>query len=242
MTAPPFRVLVTRPAADAVLLAEALTRSGIEVLSEPLLEIVNIPGQPVAVEDVQALLITSANGIRVFAARNAARDLLVLAVGDASAAAARGLGFARVESAAGDVAALARLCQRQLDPAQGELLHVAGTRIAGDLAQELRQAGFRYRREELYRARAATALSSAAVAAVRAGTLAGVLFFSPRTAETFVALAGVAGATAHLARMTAYCLSRAVATKAGAAAWKRIVVAEEPSQDSLLAAIARDML
>ena len=242
MIAPPFRVLVTRPAADALPLVAALARLRIEAAREPLLEIVDVPGPPVAVEGAQALLITSANGIRAFAARNAERDIRVLAVGDASAAAARELGFARVESAAGDVAALAELCKRRLDPAQGELLHVAGTRVAGDLAQALGQAGFRYRRETLYRARAATALSPATVAQLRAGTLAGVLFFSPRTAKTFVALASVAGATARLARMTAFCLSRAVAASAGAAAWKRIVVAEEPTQDSLLAVIARDML
>lgn len=240
MSAPAFRLLVTRPAADAALLAEALTRSGCEVLSEPLLEIVNCPGSPVDVRGVQALLVTSANGARAFAARNAERDLLVLAVGDASADVARALGFANVESAAGDVAALAELCRRRLDPARGELLHVAGTRIAGDLAQALGQAGFRYRREVLYRAREASRLSEATAEALRAGALAGVLFYSPRTAESFVALASAAGTTAAFARMTAFCLSGAVAAKARAVAWGRIVVAEQPDQDSLLAAIVRE--
>ena len=121
-------------------------------------------------------------------------------------------------------------------------MHIAGTRVAGDLAGSLGQAGFRYRREVLYQAREASRLSDATLAALAAGTLAGALFFSPRTAQSFVALANVAGVTAHLARMTAFCLSPAVARQARAAAWKRIVVAERPEQDSLLAAIARDML
>ncbi|MEK7246436.1 MAG: uroporphyrinogen-III synthase, partial [Pseudomonadota bacterium] len=236
MAAPVFRVLVTRPAADAALLAEALTRSGHEVLSEPLLEIVNLAGPPVEVQGVQALLVTSANGARAFAERNAERDLLVLAVGDASAGAARALGFARVESPAGDVAALAELCQRRLDPARGPLLHVAGTRVAGDLAGQLGRAGFRYRREVLYQAREASRLSETTRAALEAGALDGVLFFSPRTAQTFVALANQAGATAAFARLAAFCLSPAVAAAARAAAWGRIVVAERPEQDSLLEA------
>jgi uroporphyrinogen-III synthase len=119
-------------------------------------------------------------------------------------------------------------------------LHVAGTRVAGDLGGRLEQAGFRYRREVLYQARAADRLSEATLAALGQGRIDGALFFSPRTAESFVALANRAGAAAHLARVSAYCLSDAVAAKAGAAAWKRIVVAERPEQDSLLAAVARN--
>jgi uroporphyrinogen-III synthase len=238
-TASEPRLLVTRPAADAAPLIAALARQGCRAASEPLLEIVDIPGPSVDVAGVQALLVTSANGVRAFAARNPERDLRVLAVGDASATAARALGFARTESASGDVAALAELCKRRLDPAGGPLLHVAGTRIAGDLAGELERAGFRYRREVLYQAREASRLSQATLAALSQGELDGVLFFSPRTAQSFVALAARAGATAHLARVTAFCLSEAVATKARAASWRRIVVAERPEQDSLLAAIAR---
>ena len=240
MAAPAYRVLVTRPAADAAPLVAALARLGLEAASEPLLEIVHRPGPPVDVAGVQALLVTSANGARAFAARNLERDLFVLAVGDASAGVARELGFARVESAAGDVTALAELCRRKLDPARGPLLHVAGTRVAGDLAGELERAGFRYRREVLYQAREASRLSETTLAALEAGALDGVLFFSPRTAESFVALADAAGATAHLARLAAFCLSAAVAAKARAAAWGRIVIAERPNQDSLLAAVARN--
>lgn len=242
MAALPLRLLVTRPAADAVALIEALARLGIEAASEPLLEIVDILGSPVEVRGAQALLVTSANGIRAFAARNPERDLRVLAVGDASASVARRLGFANVESASGNVAALVRLCRERLDPNRGELLHIAGTRVAGDLAGGLGEAGFRYRREVLYQAREASRLSETTLAELAAGALAGVLFFSPRTAQSFAALSRAAGATAHLAFLTAYCLSGAVAEKARAVPWGRIVVAEKPEQDSLLAAIAQDML
>jgi uroporphyrinogen-III synthase len=239
MAAPAYCVLVTRPAADAAPLVAALARLGIEAASEPLLDIVHRPGPPLDVKGVQALLVTSANGARAFAARNPERDLPVLAVGDASAAAARALGFARVESASGDVAALAELCKRRLDPGKRPLLHVAGTRVAGDLGGELGRAGFQYRREVLYEARVATRLTEATRAAIESGTLDGVLFFSPRTAASFVALVREAGIAAHLSHLAAFCLSAAVAEKARAATWGRIVVAERPEQDSLLAAIAR---
>ncbi len=234
-----LRLLVTRPADDAAPLVAALARLGHDAASEPMLEIVHIPGPPVDLSGAQGLLVTSANGARAFAARTPERDILVLAVGDASAAAARALGFARVESASGDVAALAELCRRRLDPGGGALVHVAGTRVAGDLGGALERAGFRYRREVLYQARAAERLSAATRDALARGRIDGILFFSPRTAESFVALAARDGATADLARVRAFCLSEAVAAKARAVSWRDIAIAERPDQESLLALLAR---
>ncbi len=67
-----------------------------------------------------------------------------------------------------------------------------------------------------------------------------ILFFSPRTAGSFVALAARAGVQAALGRMIAFCLSSSVADKARAASWGKIAVAERPDQDSLLRAIAAE--
>ena len=239
MTAPK-RLLVTRPAEDAEPLAAALRGLGAEVAVEPLLEIIPRPGPPLDLAGVQAVLMTSANGARAFAARNRDRALKVLAVGDASAREARALGFADVESASGDVAALAALCRARLDPQKGTVLHVAGSHVAGDLAGLLKDAGFSCRREMLYESRAVDALSAATAAALRDGTLDGVLFFSPRTAESFVVLAGRAGLADSLGRLTAFCLSSQVADKARAASWGKIVVARSPDQDSLLRAIGAE--
>jgi len=129
-----MRVLITRPSEDAVPLAETLRAAGVESVTEPLLDIVYLDEARPDLTGVQGLLITSANGIRAFARISDNRDVKVFAVGDASARTARGLGFSSVESASGDVAALARLVSEQADPAAGALLHVAGTRLAGDLA------------------------------------------------------------------------------------------------------------
>ncbi len=102
-----------------------------------------------------------------------------------------------MESASGDVEALARLVRRRLDPARGAVFHAAGTRVAGDLAGMVEDAGFTYRRAVLYEARAADGFSAATVQVLKAGTVDGVLFFSPRTAQCFVDLVrkgGLAGA------------------------------------------------
>ena len=147
-----MRIAVTRPAEDAEPLAAALRDLGVEPVLEPLMVIENIGGVSLDLASYQALLITSANGVRALTACTAERNIRVFAVGDASAQAARKAGFQNVESAAGNVETLARLVADHLTSADGPLLHVAGTRIAGDLAGQLSQEGFEVRREEIGRA------------------------------------------------------------------------------------------
>jgi uroporphyrinogen-III synthase len=163
----------------------------------------------------------------------------VLAVGAASAAAARSAGFADVRAAGGDVAALAGLARSSLDPAAGALVHVAAGAVAGDLAGDLGRMGFEVRRAVIYDAIPVTVLPEAARAALAEGTLAAVLLFSPRTAATFVDLAGQAGLGPALARIDAVCLSQPVATKARSLAWRRVHVAARPDTEALLEALDR---
>src|SRR5882724_1447563 len=224
-----LRALVTRPEEDAAPLAAALAERGIDVTLEPLLAIRPLPDAPIDLAGVQALLFTSANGVRSFVELAGGRDLAgwrelpVFAVGNATAAAAHSAGFARVESAAGDVNALAKLVAERLDPKAGALFHAAGSAVAGDLAGLLEQAGFMLRREMLYEARPADQLSAATVTNLGNGWFDLVLFFSPRTAATFVALARAAGGgvVTGCGKAAALCLSPAVAAAAGVASAAR---------------------
>ncbi len=230
-----MRVMITRPRADAEALAARLAERRIETLIEPLLEIIAKPRQALDLENVQALLLTSANGARALARATGQRDLPVFTVGPATAAAAHAAGFADVATADGDVAALSRLIEERLDSAQGALLHISGNAIAGDLAGRLKAAGFDARRAVLYESRPASVLSDAAVAALSEARIDAVLLFSPRTAKSFVRLSR--RASVALGGVRALCLSRAVARQAEAIQWGEIAVAARPDQDALLALI-----
>jgi uroporphyrinogen-III synthase len=230
-----MRVLITRPRPDAEALAALLRERGIESLIEPLLEIIPTPVPALDLDDVQALLLTSANGARALAHKTDRRDLVVFVVGPATAATARDAGFADVTVADGDVAALADLVESRLDAAGGALLHVSGSAVAGDLAGRLGCVGFEVRRAVLYEARPATALSDTAMAAIAQGDIDSVLLFSPRTAESFVRLSRQASLA--LDGLRALCLSPAVADQAEATPWGEIAVAARPDQDALLALI-----
>jgi uroporphyrinogen-III synthase len=230
-----MRALLTRPREDSEALAKLLVERGVETLIDPLLEIKAIAEAEVDLTGVQAILATSANGVRMLAAKSGERSLPVFAVGDASAREATQHGYSTVHSAAGDVEALGRLVRVKLDPAGGALFHAAGSKTAGDISGMLKEAGFDVRRSVLYEAKPATALSAEALAAIKDQHVNCVLFYSPRTAATFVSLAVAAEIAPLCANLTALCLSQAVADKIAELPWKSIQIAEKPEQASLLA-------
>ncbi len=234
-----MRLLITRPAEDAEPLARALEQRGHETVNEALMTIVDVAAPNLELDGVQALLITSANGIRAFARAQPERALLVCAVGDASARAAQDLGFEHVSSAAGDVETLAAMVEKDLDASGGGLVHVAGSHRAGDLAGMLTQAGFETRRVVLYEAQAAETIGPKTGDALKSGKLDGVLLFSPRTAALFCRLVTDAGLVEQCRQITACCLSAAVADEAVLLPWAGIVVAETPDNQALLYAVEK---
>ncbi len=237
-----MRLLVTRPEADAGKLMAALAGNGHEAVLAPLMEIDFHDDAELPVRDWQAILVTSANGVRALAARSEAATMKavpVLAVGHASAEAARAAGFSHVRSAAGDVEALADLVSAELSPDAGPLLHVAGSVTAGDLQVMLGVKGFEVVRAVLYEARPVRFLPDVAHAALEARDVDGVLLYSPRTARLFMTLVHEAGLDGALAGVEAFCLSGAVAADAvgrdgEGALFRRVHVAERPEQPALI--------
>lgn len=233
-----MRVLVTRPEADAEALVAELAARGHEALVEPLIVIKPAaPQLPLDLDGVQALMFTSANGVRAFTAIEKSRGLRVFAVGDATAETARGEGFTQVESAEGTVEDLVELVARHCDPATGSLFHGAGSRVAGDLKGSLEAAGFTVRRVVLYDARPVQSLSEAARSALGKGRLDAVVFFSPRTAGTFARLVATHALEAACLRCHAVCLSAAVAEELAVLDWAAVHVAVRPERQALLASL-----
>ena len=239
------RFLITRAEEDGAATAARLAALGHAALEAPLLQIRYLPEKEIEPLPFQAVLITSANGARGLS-RYLSRhpdggelfSLTALAVGDRSAAAARDAGFFRVLSADGDVTTLAALIRAELDAADGPLLHVAGTVTAGDLAGELRPDGYEIARAVLYEAVTAQTMPDAAREALENAMVDGIFLYSPRTARTFAALVDKAGLGDTLNRLTAYCLSPAVATALDSCRFDRVLVASTPTEDALLALLA----
>lgn len=232
-------MLITRPRPDADELAARLHALGHNTFIEPLIDIVTRQGPPLDLDGIQALLFTSANGARAAAARTPQRAIPVVAVGPATAATARDLGFLHVGESSGEgVAGLAAHVHAILTPGKGALLHPAGTVTAGDLAASLSPHGFIVRRETIYDARAAASISGALSAELGAGSIAAAMFFSPRTASLFAALIAAADLAPACRTVEALALSQAVANALAPLAFRRISVAAKPETGAMLELLA----
>ena len=227
-----MRILVTRPVEDGEAIAEKLRALGHEPLLAPLLAFQAIDGPEPDLTGVQAILASSANGIRALVRRSGRRDIAVFAVGPQTTEEARKAGFITVKNADGDAHALADATARWTIADKGALLHVCGAKAPGTLGEDLRARGFDVRRAVLYRMMAATHLPPDVEAALP--TLDAVLFFSPRTAKIFADL--VRGRMPP--HLTALCISPATAAALEAGNFAEIRVAARPNQEELLALVA----
>lgn len=231
--------LITRPDAESTRLKRRLAERGIAADAAPMLDIhiksVSDLQMREALADVTALLFTSANGVRAFCASSTRRDLAVFAVGEASAEAAVAAGFAEVTAAGGDVHSLAELVQDEHPPRKGALLHAAGATLAGDLQMMLQRNGYDVRRVTLYAAEPAGNLPEPVAARFGAGGYDAALFFSPRTAATFVSLSRASGITAGAAACAALCLSPNVVAALDTLPWRDVRIAASPREADLLA-------
>jgi uroporphyrinogen-III synthase len=228
-----LRILVTRPREDGEQIATKLAALGHQALLAPLLEPRFRDGPEFVLDDVQAILATSANGIRALVRRTSRRDIAIFAVGPQTTDEARAAGFADVRNADGDSRTLAEAVVRWTTPEKGALLHVCGDDAPGTLVESLVQRGFSARRAALYAIEAATALSPEIRDALGRGAVDAVLFFSPVSAKIFLELcAGMA-----MANLTALCISPATAKVLPPGAFAAVRIAAAPNQAALLALV-----
>lgn len=232
-------MLVTRPEEDSGSTAARLREMGHVPIVTSLLEVRFRDGPEIALENIQALVATSANGVRAFTRRSARRDLPVFAVGAQTAAMARASGFADVRNSDGDSIVLADAIVHWASAHRGALLHAAGNEASGKLAARLSEHGFQLRREVLYDVASVERLPAIAQAALERGELDAVLLYSPRSAETFVRCVEDAGLSSTCRNIIAVCISKAAADRAKALPFRELRIAGLPSENELLESLSR---
>lgn len=229
-----MKVLVTRAEPGAARTAAALKERGLIPVIAPMLTIRPSRQIELDLSGVQALAFTSANGVRAWAGVREERHLPALCVGDATAAAAREAGFADTLSAGGDVGDLIQLIRKRLDKAAGRIVHVRGSHVAGDLAGNLRAAGFEAEEAAAYEAVSAETLPEVAREALERKQLSLVLFHSSRAAAAFTALVDYADLTDRLSHLIAVAISDQAAGSLIRSDWLAVKIAETPDEAALL--------
>ena len=233
--------LITRGSEDAESLEIKLRALSLIPLVDSLIKVTFLKGAELKLEGVQALLMTSANGVRAFAKRSKSRNLLVYAVGDGTANEAKNQGFSSVKNASGDVVALTKLVNKLVKPENGLLYHIRGSRVAGNLKEQLISHGYRYRSDILYRITEAERFSKHTITSFYTRKIGAVLLYSPRTANIFCKLIKAEGIGDKLDSVVAFCLSEAVAENISMFVWKKIIISDKPNQNSLLERLKQEL-
>jgi uroporphyrinogen-III synthase len=229
-----LRLLVTRPEPDAEETAARLVALGHEAVVQPMLRVHFAPPPEVPPEPV-AIIATSRNGVRALVMwpfARAWRDRPLFVTGKGTASAARAAGFADVRPGGVDAASVADRLTGEVAPDAGPLLYVAGRDRTGALAGGLSAIGYRVAVIEAYRAEPVAALDPAVAAALAEGRIDGILLFSQRTTEAFLAAVDAAGLRPALAATPCYAISpRAAEPIRGVA--RDIRVAAHPDFDGI---------
>lgn len=204
--------------------AERLRALGFQPVVHPLLAIRHL-SPPVDLGGLDAIAFTSRNGVAAFAALTDERGWPVHAVGDATAVAAREAGFVRVTSAAGAVSDLADLVRRH-HPAGGTVLHVTARVPAADLSRAVGGD---------IEVRTLVAYEAIETGAGVPDLFDAVLIHSPRAARVLACLLtpDVAG------RRVAVAISAAAAGPLAATGFDPLLVADQPNDISVTAALGK---
>lgn len=228
-------MLVTRAEPDAQATIDRLSALDIAAIAAPLLQRQTVPAHLPPPEGFAAMVVTSANALRALVDLDlieCVRQLPLFAVGDRTAHEARTLGFAEVTSAHGALEDLvAALAVARLD---GPVLYPAGRHLSADLAHALAPLGLMVATVPVYEMVGLDVLPADCLDALATGRIGAVLQYSRRSAELFCAAASSL-APAQRRAIAQLCLSEAVAAPLLENQFGRILLADHPSEEAMMA-------
>ncbi len=231
-----MRVLVTRPEPDAQATQERLAALDIVAEIAPLMTRQNLHAHLPPPQGFAALAVTSTNALRALAETASLAPLLdkpTFAVGDRTAHEARQLGFRRVSAAEGTLESLATaIALARLD---GPVFYPAGKHLSGDLAHTLAPHGLMVVTVPVYEMVAETTLPAETATGLASGQFGAVLFYSRRTAEIFCGLVADILPPDTRRNLPVICLSENVAAPLIDHHFSRVLLADHPSDEAVLA-------
>lgn len=222
------------------MLAAELAEHGIASIISPVMRI-ELLGLGSVATPPTAMLVTSRHALHALAELPADwRSLPLYCVGDATAEAARMVGFPHVIAGGGEVLSLLPQVALAVGPGS-RVLYLSGEETRADVATLLASAAITVDTQVVYRAIAETALDATVLEALKAHTLRAAAFFSPRSAALACGLLKAHKVADAAAQMEAFCLSLNVAGEAGALPWAKLYAAHQPTRTAMVQLIVSQM-
>lgn len=228
-----MRLLLTRPLSDSQRVAQLLRQTNVDVHIDPLMQVESLKIPENNLSEYQALIFTSANGVRAFCAKNQKCALPIYVVGNNTRDVALQNGLGPVTSADGDVKKLSDTIISNLTPSDGSLLYQTGEHVAGTLMEDLEHEGFVVNHQKSYAVVAAQSLSNDTKILLKNGSIDYIPFYSPRSALIFKELIEAAGLQNTLTKVSALCISPAVEKVISTLDWEKILTAQKPTQENM---------
>lgn len=222
-------------------LKHELDKQGHTCLIDPMLRIVPILDFEIPTGSFQCMIITSRNALDALLAAGAIpyiKNLQAAIVGENTKARAVALGIRNVVACAPDANRLAEQLKFEY-PNGGRFLYFAGKHRTSTFEDLMLEDHFAVRIVEVYRAESAVALSRAVHNALIHRELDGAVFFSQRTATTFLSALKAAGIERTMRNVTAYCLSKNIGDLFDEIS-QDIRVAEQKTLESVVQLIAKN--
>lgn len=225
-------LLLTRPALQSEKCAtniEEMFPERFRFLISPLLDISGVGTLP-DLKPFQAIIFTSANGVRQFIEKGGRTKIPCVCVGDRTTATAREHGLDGY-SAKGSADDLVRLAGQVLNPTAGPLLYIRGKQAAGDIASRLNSLGFSLEELTLYRQNPRH-LTLKVEREFATGKVDVLPIYSPMTAS-LLADTIKKNPDWPLENISVICISRNVEKQLVDLKFGKVRLAETPSQDAM---------
>ncbi len=233
------KIWVTRPKIDAQNQIQILSALHIKSVCYPLLQIAfNKTPLHMDTNSCQAVVFTSANGVRAYVKKGGHRHIPVFVVGDVTCATAQQYDFTTIYTARGDVVSLSDMIKEKLSPKEGYIYHPASTVVARDLGTLLQDCGYTVHREAIYTVHPCMEISTHIQRQIHMGIIRGVILMSPRTADIFAQI--VKKYVLQTENLHIFALSKAVADKLQSVINAHIHIAHYPNFVQVLRHIKRE--
>lgn len=221
-------VLITRPIEDATELADDIHALGYETTIQPFLIIEPVDVTLPDMTAYDALIFTSANGIKAFCAVDTHRDTPIYVVGQNTQKTAEKYGFSTIINADGSLKELESLLNNQ--EKHQKLLYLRARDIAHPLQTH-------HKMEEviIYQSIRNHDIPSDLVTSIQNADFSHILFFSRRTAQHFVTfIHHTPSLETGLKRTKALCLGDSMLEFLEELPWHSIHIADMPNRQGMV--------
>ena len=206
-----------------------LNKTIYNVISLPILKVVNIHCDPISTNGSQAILITSANGLYRLSELSYDRTTKLFAVGKTTKKLAKKLGYKNVIDCEGDSGKMFNMVLKQTCKELGHLIYVGAKDISLDIPKMLKEVGYKVKRFVVYKTNNVDVIDSKFVNLLKLNKIKWIVLLSEKGAYNFNRLVEKDINLKYFLNVKFACLSKKVANKLS----RRIISKFYPSNPSL---------